>query len=272
MALFTLGGGASGMYLMSFLTGILERGLTDLQQPAVFKLIPPVMVCLGFLLISIEAGRPLRGLYIFRQLRFSWMSREIIAGMVFVVAALLDWKAPHIALQLLASVGAFSLMISQAGILYDARAIRTWNSNLIRWLSLTANISLGTGLILLITGLEKLSFDKALILIGACCIAFNLLLWLLYIGDQKILNTEAMKSMRSLKSLFVTVVIGHVIPVMMLLLIFWRRGYMPGSGLNDASFVIVGLAVLAGAIWQRKSIILEAGYLRAIVLAPHKSI
>jgi DMSO reductase anchor subunit len=133
------------------------------------------------------------------------MSREIFAGMVFIVSALLDWKVPHIELQLLASAGAFFLMISQAGIVYDARAIKTWNSNLMRWLLLSTSISLGTGLILLIIGLEKLSFDNALLLIGACCIIFNLLLLLLYVGDQKILSGEETKSLRSLKSLFVTV-------------------------------------------------------------------
>jgi hypothetical protein len=50
-----------------------------------------------------------------------------------------------------------------------------------------------------------------------------------------------------------------MIPVTMLYRFFGVVVYTR-IGLNDAFLVVTGLAVLAGAIWQRKSIILEAGY------------
>ena len=64
---FTLGGMASGFYLLSSLLMVLQDGMLGLSQPAGFKLVAPALIGLGFLALTTEAGHPLRARYLFRS-------------------------------------------------------------------------------------------------------------------------------------------------------------------------------------------------------------
>ncbi|RME43027.1 MAG: hypothetical protein D6791_16450, partial [Chloroflexi bacterium] len=97
VAQFTLGGMGTGFYLLGLL--IAARSGGDMPESfvlaAVFKLLGPALAALGFLALTTEAGRPSRGHNLLRHLRRSWMSRETLAGAVFIPAAFLDWLFPQ---------------------------------------------------------------------------------------------------------------------------------------------------------------------------------
>jgi phenylacetyl-CoA:acceptor oxidoreductase subunit 2 len=180
---FILGGMAAGFYLLSSLTAILQNGALGVSQPERFKLLAPVLTSLGFLALMIgtshikglivDASHPLRSRYLFRHLRRSWMSRETLASVTFILAAVLDWLFPHLALWVLASAAATGLMISHGFILYRVRAVTAWNVPLMPLLFLTSSFTTGSGLMLLVAS-GRLTLQVGPVVIGLICVVLDL--------------------------------------------------------------------------------------------------
>jgi DMSO reductase anchor subunit len=259
---FTLGGMAGGFYLLSSLLMVLRYGMLGLSQPAGFKLVAPALMGLGFLALTTEAGHPLRARYLLRYLRRSWMSRETLAGALFVPAAALDWLFPHPALWGLAAAAALGLMFSHGFIVYCVRGVTAWNVPLVPFLFLSSGFSTGGGLVLL-AALGGLALGVGPVVICLICALLDLAVWLLFLhGPHDLAFREATGSLRRPKSLLFTVGIGHLLPALSLLLLL----VLPGVGLWHIFAALAGVAIIAGGVGQKVSIILKAGYLRGLVL------
>jgi DMSO reductase anchor subunit len=260
---FTLGGMATGFYLLSFPIVILPNSVLGPFESALFKLLPPVLVGLGFLVLTIEAGRPLRSYHLLRHLRRSWMSRETLAAIIFIPVTIVDWFLPHPALWGLAAVAAIGLMISQGFIIYRCRAVTAWNMPLIPYLFLTSSFVAGSGLLLLLS-LDELALERrGPIVIGLVCVGLNLGMWLLYLSwSQEPAFQEAIGILRQAKSLILIVGIGHLLPFVLLLLVIFDIDFE----LQRIMIALAGLAIIIAGVSQKTSIILEAGYLRGIEL------
>jgi phenylacetyl-CoA:acceptor oxidoreductase subunit 2 len=263
---FILGGMAAGFYLLSSLVTIPQSGTLGLPQSVGFKLLAPVLVSLGFLALTTEAGWPLRGRHLFRHLRRSWMSRETLAGVLFVLAAVLDWLFPHPILWILAAAAAMGLMISHGFIVYRVRGVTAWNVPFIPLFFLTSGFATGSGLVLL-AALGKLTLGMGPVVIGLICVVLDLVVWLLYLhwsGD--VAFREATEALRRPNSLIFTVGIGHLLPILLLLLLLVAPGIGARVGLERIVAALAGLAMIAGGMSQKAGIIRKAGYLRGIVL------
>lgn len=282
VANFSLGGIGTGFYLLGLLIAALPGG--DMSQSPLwnavpsatlrtgFKLLGPALAGLGFLALTTEAGRPLRGLHLFRHLRRSWMSRETLAGAVFIPAAVVDWLFPYPALRTLAAIGAVGLMISQGFIVYRSRAVTAWNVPLMPLFFVTSAFATGCGLVLLLVPLSGMALGWNLMVIGLICVVLNLVVWLLYLrraGDD---FQEATQALRRPDALILMVGVGHLLPVLLLLLALLASGPDAGVGFQNIAAALAGLAMMAGGVSQKAGIILEAGYLRAIVLSSHRAI
>jgi phenylacetyl-CoA:acceptor oxidoreductase subunit 2 len=268
---FILGGMAAGFYLLSSLVTILQSGTLGVSQPMGFKLWAPVLTSLGFLALTIEAGWPLRGRYLFRHLRRSWMSRETLAAAIFVPAAVLDWLFPHPALWVLAAAAAMGLMISHGFIVYRVRAVTAWNVPPMPLLFLTSGFATGGGLVLL-AALGKLTLGVGTAVLGRVCVVLNLAVWLLYLRwSRDAAFREATEALRRPSSLIFTVGIGHLLPVLLLLLLLVAPGVGVRVELEHVVAALAGLAMIAGGMSQKAGIILKAGYLRGIMLEGLKS-
>jgi len=267
VANFILGGAGAGFYLLSFLTMILEAGTFALSEPASFGLLAPVLVSLGFLALTIEAVRPLRGRHLFRHVRHSWISRETLAGAIFVPAAVLDWLFPHPALGVLAVAAALGLMISQGFIVYRARAVTAWNVPIMPLLFMSSGLASGGGLVLLVAALDRLPLARGLVVIGLICVVLNLAVWLLYLRWSHAtpfrLATDAL--CRPI-AVILTAVLGHVVPLLLLLLLLIRPGVDARVELPHVVTALSGLAMIVGGMSQKVGIILAAGYTREIAL------
>ncbi len=259
---FTLGGMASGFYLLGSLSMVLRDGMVGLSQPAGFKLVAPALIGLGFLALTTEAGHPLRARYLLRYLRRSWMSRETLAGALFVPAAVLDWLFPHPALWGLAAAAALGLMLSHGFIVYRVRGVTAWNVPLVPVLFLSSGFFTGGGLVLL-AALRGSALRVGQVVIGLICVLLDLAVWLLFLnGSRDPTFREATGSLRRPKSLFFIVGIGHLLPALSLLLLL----VLPGVGPWRVFAALAGLAIVAGGVGQKASVILEAGYLRGLAL------
>lgn len=267
VANFTLGGMGTGFYLLGLLVVALYDG--DVPQSiafnAVFKLLGPALASLGFLALTTEAGRPLRGHHLFRHLRRSWMSREALAGAIFIPAAVADWLLPHPALRALATLGAVGLLVSQGFIVYRARGVTAWNVSLMPLFFVTSGLASGGGLVLL-PPLNEPALRRGFVAIELILIVLNLMVWFLYLRRSDETFLRATKNLRRPNAVILTIGMGHLLPALLLTLVWVIPDPNAGGGLRVVAAAVAGLAVIVGGVLQKAGIILEAGYLRPIVL------
>jgi len=277
VANFTCGGIGTGFYLLALLVALPRNGdwlplllssgdwFSLAFQAAVFKLLGPAFVAIGFAALTTEAGRPQRGINLFRHLRRSWMSRETLAFAIFAPFAALDWLVPNPTVRALAAFGAIFLMVCQGMIPYRARGVTAWNVSLMPIYFVTAGFATGGGLLFVVMALfGMLGQPVAQTLIGVELIALvaNLLVWGLYVTRGEKDFRFATQELRSGKYLLGVVGVGHILPALLLL----------GFASSPIVLATAGLLALFGGAMQKWGIVIDAGYLHAIVLsAPQKS-
>jgi phenylacetyl-CoA:acceptor oxidoreductase subunit 2 len=268
---FSCGGIGTGFYLVALLLTQTpgEDWLHSLVQTAAFKLLGPVLVGLGFLALTTEAGRPRRGINLFRHLRRSWMSRETLAAAIFIPAAGLDWLFPHPALRAAAAAAAFALMLCQGFIVYRARGVTAWNSGWMPLFFVTSGLAAGSGLLLVVLALSNAFLAPGihsvlpLPLVAVVVAILNALVWAIYLTTPDVGFQRATEALRHPGSITRSVGVGHLVPAALLAVVL--TGNISG-GILFACELAAGLALLFGGVSQKFGIIIEAGYLRPVVL------
>lgn len=267
VANFFLGGAGAGFYILSFITKALDAGSSALSDPVSLGILAPILVALGFVALSIEAGRPSRGLYLFHHLRRAWISRETLFCGFFVVAVVLNQFFNHPGLRVIALTAALGFMVSQGFIVYGARSVTAWNVPIMPLLFFTSSLVSGHGLVLVSAAFGKLPMVHALAIIGLTCVVINLAVWLLYLlwthDDAFQMST---REFRRPTSLIIIVGVGHFAPLILLsMLLIGPEAYVE----NYRPYIVAvasGLAMTVGAAAQKAGIINIAGYTRAISL------
>lgn len=273
VANFVMGGTAAGFYLLSLLEMSFRKGITFSKPPAViFTLLSPPLVVLGFLFITFEAGRPLRGFYTLGNLRTSWMSREVLSGTVFVLAASVNYFFPHPSLYLLSLGSVAVYLISQGHIVYRARAITAWNMPLAPILFSTSGLVAGCGLLLIVTALGGAGFSMRMVVAALVCLIVNLLVYFLYtlFPHRNPALSKATSLLRNPVSLFAVAGIGHLLPciVLFLLLLSTHLNGIVNRHTQDVLFILAGLTAAGGGALQKTLILLAGNSSREIIMGP----
>lgn len=263
---FIFGGTAAGLYLSYFLMASFRINTPGVCQTNVVKILAPIMILMGFLVLTAEVGRPLRSRYLFNN-RHSWMTLEAIAGAIFVSGAIFDWLSPHLAIHLITAFAAVMFLISQGCIVYRAKAVIAWNVSLMPVLFISSSLTMGIGMVLLLVAIGLFNLGYDLLVIGLTCVVLNLVLWLFYLyryNDKEFRkSTEAMRR----PSTFVIIAgIGHMLPILLLFLLLILLDLDMGNKSKHIAAAIAGLAIIVGGASQKSGIILQCGYLRGIVL------
>lgn len=263
VANFILGGMAGGCYLLVLLLAIARA---DAPGMGISGLLAAMLVASGFLVLTLEAGRPARNIYLLRHLRRSWMSRETLAALIFVPAAALGGLVPFPGLWLVAGVAAIGLVVSQGFIVYRARAVTAWNVASIPLVFVTSGLAAGCGLILLQAVVAGAAVDRALIAVGLICAALDLVVWLAYLHSPDGDFRKATQALRKPSALIQVVGFGRLLP--MLLLVLASFSAIGSSAMPSLLAAPTAMALIAGSIAQKTGLIIKAGYLRGIVLGP----
>lgn len=261
---FIIGGTGAGLFLLSFFQAFMRVSSTSGSESLPWGLIPPLMISIGFLFLGVEAGRPLRGCFVFRHPRQSWISRETYACCIFIPAALLDYLLPHPSIRLLAVAAALGLLISQGFIVYRARAVTAWNVPIIPILFLTSSLASGYGLLLLLTALGGFYPDQSMSIIGLIITGLNLTIWFVYLFWSKSTHfLSATQTLRGSHALILTVGLGHIIPLLLLFLLLLSHRLIIEPSLP---FIVAmsGILLFIGCIGQKAGIMLSTGFFRAI--------
>lgn len=267
---FITGGAGAGGYLFSSLgfgnSGTNAAIVTTAQT--VIELVMPAVVCLGFLALAVEAGNPLNSRFLLRRLQSSWMSREALAFVVFIVAAVISAFHRNMFFQGIGIVAALVLIISQGFILYRSRGVPAWNVGIIPIVFLSSGLTSGVGLTMVFAAGSGISLEPNELLIGIISLLVNLTVWCLYLSWSKESEYQmAIRQLRRLSSLSISIGLGHAISILLLTFAWIIWLHEPAS---FAGYVLIGLAglqILTAIACQKVGIILKAGYKREIRLS-----
>jgi phenylacetyl-CoA:acceptor oxidoreductase subunit 1 len=210
---FVCGGAGSGLFIATATAALFTPALL----PAGWAALALIVLGLGTLLLKI--GKPLRALYVLRQPKRSWMTREAwIVGALFPVGAFGLWSG-NAAVLIVAALLALAFLFSQAMILYAAKGIPAWRHERIVPLIMTTGLAEGSGLLLIAASL--LGLPAAVI---AACVAvlaaIRALTWHLYCHALHRDGAPA-RALQILKSGAPVVMLGGaVIPIALIVLGF----------------------------------------------------
>jgi DMSO reductase anchor subunit len=267
VANFILGGAGSGFYLLSVATRVLESGRTPMVPSVTFGLLAPALVGFGFLFLAIEAGRPFRGCYLFGSLKSAWISREALAFTIFVPAVVLDHFFPHSVFKMFATLSALIFMITQGFIVYSARAIPAWNVFIMPLFFFSSGLATGSGLALFLAATGGMTLEGGLVMLSLISIMLNLSVWLFYLHWSSARDfRSATKPLSHPLMVLVTIALGHMLPILLLLLLKYQA--LTGMRIIFPCILmaISGLSVLIGVSAQKIGVILFSGYHMRICL------
>ena len=263
---FIIGGAGVGFYLVGFFQALMITGSASFFESLPFGLMPPLLISSGFIFLAIEAGRPLRGCFAFSHPRLSWISRETIAFCIFIPSALLDLLMPHPSIKLLAVIAALGLLISQGFIVYRARAVTAWNVPIIPIFFMTSSLASGYGLLLLLEALGGSYPDQRMAIIGFIFAGLNLVIWYVYVsGYRSTPFFSATQMLRRSHSMILTVGLGHIIPLLLLLILLLPLRFIVEPLLCFFAAISGALLCIGGA-GQKVGIIISSGYFREMKL------
>jgi DMSO reductase anchor subunit len=261
----SLVGTGAGFYSFSFLALILSSDSSKQSQAIAFPLAVLLMIVLGFLAVATEAGSLLRSRYLLHRLRSSWMSVEVLTGIIFVVFVAIHIFLPNQVVMILAVVAALWLLLVQGLMVCGCRAVTAWNLPIIPILFFASGLCLGFGFWLVWTAAGKANFSLLILIVGLCFLVINSAMWANYLFRQRdYALRKATKPLRQSLTLTITLGLGSSLAALLVLfLILSIIFHLETIYLNRLSF-FAGTAILAGGVYQRAAIVLKVNYLRAL--------
>lgn len=255
---FALGGLGAGWYVIAVLAAGFER------SPAVTAAswAAPVLVLAGFAAVAAEAGRPRRGPRVLARLRTSWMSRELLLGIAFVLLVAADLAFPLRLHRSQAIVAAVLLALAQGFIVRRARGVTAWDVSIMPLLFLLSALVSGAGAYLLAEVAAGRPPIPALVGAVLALVVVAFVAWARYLvwmsGDS---YTRAVAPLRDRGSVLIIDGAGHGLPLL-LGLVALAAPAAAGPLLGFA-----GALLIAGQVYAKARLILVAGQLRPITLA-----
>jgi DMSO reductase anchor subunit len=255
---FTLGGLGAGFYVAAALADALG-GAAALGLAA---WLAPLLVLAGFAAVAGEAGRPLRGVRVLRQVATSWMSRELWLGAAFVAGAAADLAAPGRGLWAPAAAAAAALVLAQGAMLRHARAVAAWSVPVMPLVFAASAAAAGTALLLLVELLAGRAPGPGLLGAMLVVLGLGLLVWLTFLtssADPAFVG--AIAPLREGATAVELVVAGYTAPVVLLALALAVPEWGPGPA------ALAAILAIAGQFRARAALILAAGVRRPVTLA-----
>ena len=250
---FTVASGGAAFYI--FWTILKQTFPSAVPDAALIGLLSPAMVLAGFGVLAVEAGRPFRVRYLLARLGRSWMSREVLAGMLFLGAALSDVFLDSGLLRFVAVVAALSLMLSQAMMLYRCSAVPLWRDPVLPVAFISSGWVFGYGMMLLFRAKwanSVLNPAAQLDGIGLACLIVNAgALALFLVRPRHDAQGKMLKRLRHPVKILVMVGIGQIFPVLSLTILGISSAFSADGSWRVILFFAVGVCVLIGSLFQK---------------------
>jgi formate-dependent nitrite reductase membrane component NrfD len=255
---FALGGLGAGWYVVALLAAGFERspGVTVASWAA------PVLVLTGFAAVAAEAGRPLRGPRVLKRLRTSWISRELLVGIAFVLLIGADLAFPHRLHRAQAMVAAILLALAQGFIVRRARGVTAWDVPIMPLLFLFSALVSGSGAHLLVEAGAGRSPAPGLVAAVLALVVVALVTWSRYLlWSPADAYVRAVAPLREGGAALIIDGAGHGLPLLLGLLA------LAAPAVAGPALALAGALLIAGQVYAKARLILAAGQLRPITLA-----
>lgn len=257
VANFALGGLGAGWYVVAGLAAGFERsaGVTAASWAA------PALVLVGFAAVAAEAGRPRRGARVLMRVRTSWMSRELLLGIAFVLLVAADLAFPLRLHRAQAMAAAVLLALAQGFMVRRARGITAWDVPLMPLLFLLSALLAGSGAYLLVETSAGRPPIPAVIAVTLLLIVVGLVVWARYLAwMSEDVYRRAVAPLREGSAAVVIVGAGYGLPLLL--------GLVALAAPAAAGFLtgLAGALLVAGQFYAKGRLIRAAGRLRPITL------
>ena len=258
---FLCGGAGAGLFACATLVGL--NG-TPVVLPGLAALL---LVALGLGLLLFKIGRPLRFLYVMRQPRRSWMTREAWVVCLWYPVGLFALWSNHAQFLLPAAVIGLAFLFCQGMILEQAKGIPAWRTPRVIALIMATGLAEGCGLLLLIAvfspNLAYAAQPMAILLIALA--AGRVWTWWRYLGA---LETEGAPT-RTLE-VFDACRVWFFAGGLALPLVLVGAGLLLAAA-SGALFALAGVAVFCSGWAVKYILITRAAYNQGFAL-PHTPI
>ena len=253
----TLGGMGAGHYLMGLLLVLPHTAPWAQPLTAAARLLGPALVGAGLLALTLEAGHPSKSVYLLTNLRHSWMSREALAGGLFILAAGLDWLMPNPLLRGLAALAGFGFIVAQGMLVPSASGVLTWNTPVVPWFFLTCGLATGIGALLVVNSIWGAPSRVPLAWVALIMALANGLVWLVYLNLPGEAFRRGIAPLRRVRHMALTLGFGHVLPMALLL--------AASTIAAPLAVPVAGLALIGGGAIQKYAFSLDGGTLRSVI-------
>ncbi len=258
---FVFGGAGSGLIVFTALAEALGSATT---LPFACG---AALVALGLFCVSLEIGRPLRALNVFRQPRRSWMSREAIVATLllpFALAAALSVPGCAAAAALLA----LAFVYCQARILQAARGIPAWRVPQLVPLIVTTGLAEGGGLFLAIGVVHGGAAAPLLLLAGVLVLA-RWTAWLVY--RRALVGNAGGRAIAALEGAALLLQwAGTLAPLLLLaigLVLALATGCSLAAAAPASAIALAGVAALVPGAWLKFVLVTRAAFNQGYALA-----
>jgi phenylacetyl-CoA:acceptor oxidoreductase subunit 2 len=252
---FIGGGAGTGLIVFAALSGASGSALAALMLAGL------ALVGLGLVCVSLELGRPLRALNVFRNPWTSWMGREAwTSTLLFPAGLAAAWGVPGLAW--VAAALALAFVYCQARLLQAARGIPAWREPLLVPLLLTTGLVEGGGLFFASAPWHRIGTLWLLLGFGALVLV-RVFVWLAY--RRRLAGVAARGAGDALdRAGHVLQLAGTVAPLALVAAI--ALGAVSGATTEWAAAMAGLAAALAGA-YVKLTLITGAGFNQGFTLA-----
>jgi len=252
---FMCGGAGSGLIVFATLAGAQEMTL------ALLMLAGLALVGLGLVSVSLELGRPLRALNVFRNPGTSWMGRESwTAAALFPVGLAAALGVPVLAW--LAAVLALVFVYCQGRLLQAAKGIPAWREPLLVPLVVTTGLVEGGGLFFALAPWHRTGTLGMLLGFGAL-VLLRVFVWFAY--RRNLANAIAPGASAALdRAGRVLQLAGTLAPLALVAAI--ALGAVSGASTAWVA-ALAGLAAAAAGAYTKFTVVTGAGFNQGFALA-----
>ena len=255
---FALGGLGAGWYVVAVVAAGFERspGVTVASWTA------PLLVLAGFAAVAAEAGRPLRGPRVLTRLWTSWMSRELLVGIAFVLLVAADLAFPLRLHRVQVMVAAVLLALAQGFIVRRARGVIAWDVPIMPLLFLLSALVSGAGAYLLVEVVTRRPPPPGLVGAVLTLVVVAFVAWARYlVWSPADSYARAVAPLREGAALLIIDGAGHGLPLLLGL------AALAAPAIAGPALGLAGALLVAGQVYAKARLILVAGQLRPITLA-----
>ena len=253
---FIGGGMGSGLVVFAALSGA-----TGAAGAALF-VAGLALVGFGLFCVSLELGRPLRALNVFRNPRTSWMAREAWTSLLLVPAALAA-AAGVSGAAWVAALAALTFAWCQASLLQASKGIPAWREPLLRPFLVATALVEGAGLLLVAT-LGPVRVAATLVVLAGALVVVRWWVWRAY--RLRLAGSAAPQALAALDGAGrVLLVAGTIVP----LALVGVAGVAGGAAAPVAA--LAGLAMAAAGAWAKLVLVTRAGFNQGFAL-PHRPV